>query len=75
MSSKDYVLTNHAKDRMKDRGISEEELEMVLKDAEISHPGPRGDINLIKTISGRKIKVAYIQERKRKKIITVMVIS
>ncbi len=60
---------------MKDRGISEEEVKMVIKDAEITHPGRRGDINMIKTINGRKIKVAYIQEKKIKKIITVMVVS
>lgn len=75
MTSKDYVLTSHAKDRMKDRKISEEEVEMVLKNPEITHPGPRGDVNAIKTIKGRRIKVAYIPERKIKKVITVMVIA
>lgn len=36
MIIKDYILTNHAKLRMKERNISEKELEEVLKSADIS---------------------------------------
>jgi len=75
MPKKDYILTNHAKERMLDRGISESELELVLEDAEIQHPGPRGDMNMIKTINGRKIKVSYVMVGKKKKIITVMIVN
>jgi hypothetical protein len=75
MPPKDYILTEHAKDRMRDRGISESDLELVLMEAEIKHPGPRGDINLIRTIKGRKIKISYVMDGKKKKIITVMVVN
>jgi hypothetical protein len=75
MSQKDYILTDHAKERMRDRGISESDLELVLGDPEIKHPGPYGDINVIKTINGRKIKVSYVIDKKKKKIITVMVVN
>jgi len=75
MFRKDYILTDHAKERMQERGISESDLERVLRDPEIIHPGPRGDINLIKTINGKKIKVSYmdVSDKKKKKIITVMI--
>ena len=75
MPLKDYILIEHAKDRMRDRGISEDDLELVLMEAEIKHPGLRGDINLIKTIKGRKIKISYVMDGKKKKIITVIVVS
>jgi Domain of unknown function (DUF4258) len=75
MPPRDYILTEHAKDRMRDRGISESDLESVLMEAEIKHPGPHGDINLIRTIKGRKIKISYIMDGGKKKIITVMVVN
>jgi len=36
MIIKDYILTNHAKLRMKERNISEKELERVLESPDIS---------------------------------------
>ena len=75
MPSKEYFLTNHAKQRMLARGISESEIELVLKDAEIAHPGPHGDINATRTINKRRIRVSYIMEGKKKKVITAMVLT
>jgi len=75
MPSKEYVLTNHARERMSDRGISEEEIELVLRNPEITHPGPCGDINAIRTISQRRIKVSYIMAGKKKRVITAMVLT
>jgi len=57
------------------RGISESEIELVLKDAEITHPGPPGDINATRTINKRRIRVSYIMEGKKKKVITAMVLA
>jgi hypothetical protein len=48
---------------------------LVLRDAEIKHPGPHGDMNMIKTINKRRIKVSYVMDGKKKKIITVMVVG
>ena len=75
MIIKSYFLTQHAKERMKERGISEIEIESAISDPEIIHPGIRGDINVTKTINNRKIKVSYIIERNMKKIITAMILS
>lgn len=75
MKQKEYILTNHAKVRMRQRGISESDLELVLRDADVMHPGPHGDINAIKIINNRKIKISYVIERKKKKIITAMIMS
>jgi len=76
MIKKDYILTNHVKLRMKERNISENELEEVLKSADISYPERRGETNAIKEIKkGRKVRVTYVIEKKRKIIITAMLIS
>ena len=49
MNNKDYIITQHAKDRMNERGISEDELEKVLEDPEISYTGTKGEKKLEKT--------------------------
>ncbi len=75
MNQKDYTLTNHAKERMKERGITEEEIEEVLKDPEYSYPGARGEKNLVKTIERKKIRVVYRESPRRKIIITVLLVD
>jgi len=76
MIIKDYILTNHAKLRMKERNISEKELEEVLLSPEISYPGKRGETNVVKEIKkGKKVRVTYKVEKKMKIIITAMVID
>ena len=47
-----------------------------MKYADISYPGRRGVTNVIKEIKrGRKVRVTYVIERKKKIIITAMLIS
>jgi hypothetical protein len=75
MSSIDYILTAHAESRMKERGISRKEVELVLADPDTTHPGLHGDINMIKTINGRKIRIAWIMDNKTKRILTAMVVG
>ena len=76
MIKKDYLLTNHAKSRMKERNISEKELEAVLRFPDISYPGKRGETNIIKEVrKGKNVRVTYIQTRNKKIIITVMLIN
>jgi hypothetical protein len=76
MINKDIVITNHAKSRMKERDISEKELEEVIKSPDISYPGRRGEINIVKEVErGKKVRVTYVKERNKKIIITAMVIN
>jgi len=75
MSQKDYILTNHVKERMKERGITEEEIEKVLKKPEYSYPGTKGEKNKVKTINGKKIRVVYKERPRRKIIITVLLVD
>jgi len=72
MSKKDYILTNHVKERMKQRGITEEEIEEALTNPEYSYPGARGEKNQVKTINGKKIRVVFKERPGKKIIITVL---
>jgi len=75
MSQKDYILTNHAQERMKERGITQEEIEKVLKNPEYSYSGTKGEKNKVKTINGKKIRVVYRKRPRRKIIITVLLVD
>lgn len=76
MISNDYILTKHAKARMKERVISENEVEEVLRNPDSSFPGASGEMKAEKAFKkGRKIRVVYTMERKRKKIITAVLID
>jgi len=76
MIRKDYILTDHAKLRMKERNISVKELEEVLESSDVTYPGRRGVTNIVKEIKkGRKVRVTYVTERKKKIIITAMLIN
>ncbi len=76
MITKDYILTNHAKLRMKERNISEKELERVLESPDISYPGRRGVTNVAKEVEkGKNVRVTYVVKKKKKIIITAMLIN
>lgn len=73
MMSRDYVLTDHAKQRMEERSISVKELKMAIECPDISYKGKRGEINVVKDIGKDKtIRVVYVLERKKKIIITAI---
>lgn len=75
MCRKDYIFTNHAKERMKERKLTEEEIEEVFKNPEYSYPEAKGETNLVKTIKGKKIRIVYREKPARKIIITVLVVD
>lgn len=76
MIRKDYILTTHAKSRMKERNISEKELEDVLKSPDISYPGRRGETNIVKEVDkGKKVRVTYVKKKNIKIIITAMLVN
>jgi hypothetical protein len=73
MINKDYFITDHARQRMKERNISIKDLEVSLEFPDISYKGKRGEINVIKEIKkGKTIRVVYVWEGKKKIIITAM---
>ena len=73
MINKDYILTDHAKQRMEERSISVNDLEVALEYPDISYKGKQGEINVVKKMGrGKKIRVVYIREGKKKIIITAI---
>jgi hypothetical protein len=63
------IYTDHARDQMKDRSISEEEVEFVLNEPEVSRPGDHDCIVLTAHPNGRYIKIV-VPEKKPRIIIT-----
>ena len=73
MINKEYILTDHAKQRMKERNISVKDLKNALECPDISYTGKHGEINVIKEIGkARNIRVVYVLKGKKKIIITAM---
>lgn len=73
MIIKDYILTDHAKQRMEERNISVKDLKIALECPDISYKGKRGEINVVKEIEkDRTIRVVYVLQGKKKIIITAM---
>ena len=73
MIIKEYILTDHAKQRMKERSISDKDLKDALECPDISYTGKQGEINVVKEIGKeKKIRVVYVLKGKKKIIITAM---
>jgi len=69
-----YILSAHARDRMRERGITVDEVRQVMGKPDMSYPGTKGEMNHIRNVNGRKIRIVCVGEMPRK-IITVMVIA
>jgi len=61
------IYTDHARDQMADRHISEEEVGFVLNNPEVTRPGEGDTIILTAHPNGRFIKI--IVERKKPRVI------
>ena len=73
MINKDYILTDHAKQRMEERNISVKDLKDALEYPDITYAGKQGEINVVKEIGkAKKIRVVYVLKGKKKIIITAM---
>lgn len=73
MINKDYILTDHAKQRMEERNISVKDLKDALECPDISYAGKHGEINVVKEIEkDKKIRVVYVLKGNKKIIITAM---
>ena len=68
MINKDYILTDHAKQRMKERSISIKDLEVALEYPDISYKGKQEEINVVKKRLGEVRKpelYMFLKKRKR----------
>ena len=74
MKITECFFTAHARDRMRDRNISAEEVRLVLSNPEMIYPGMKGETNSMRIIKGRNIRVVFMDEEP-KRIITVMVVG
>jgi hypothetical protein len=73
MSNNEYLITRHAKRRMKERKITFEQLKSVIKNPDNSDIGNRGEVRAEEIFQpGEIIKVIYIKEKEKKIIITAM---
>ena len=66
---KQPIYTDHARDQMVDRGITEEEVEFVLNEPEITRPGDSDCLVLTAHPNGRFIKIV-VPVKKPRVIIT-----
>jgi hypothetical protein len=59
------IYTDHARDQMADRHISEEEVEFVLNNPEVTRPGEGDTLILTAHPNGRYIKIVVPQKKPR----------
>jgi hypothetical protein len=73
MINKEYILTDHARQRMEERNIAAKDLKAALEHPDFSYKGKRGEINVVKEIGkDKQIRVVYILKGKKKIIITAI---
>jgi hypothetical protein len=73
--AKPVVFTRHARDRMADpaRGlVSEAEDLAVLGNPDVRYVGVDGKQNVLGQVSGKRLRVCYIEELDRSLVITVI---
>lgn len=68
----DIVYSDHAKKRMKQRGMEEWEIEHLLKHPVYTKRTYEGKIEAIGGIRNRKVKIVFIREENYIKIVTVI---
>lgn len=64
--------TDHARDRMRERNVTESEVEEVLRKADITYPGKRGKTNYQGTVKDRRIRVTVKETSKDQIVVTVV---
>jgi hypothetical protein len=70
------VLTNHARERLKQRWITEDAIESVLRSPERTEPGSKPEsVKFVRTLNGRQIHVVakYLQDQDRWLVLSVWV--
>lgn len=70
------ILTNHARERLKQRSIREETIESVLRSPDRTEPGSKPEsVKFVRTLGGRQIHVVakYLQDQDRWLVLSVWV--
>lgn len=70
------ILTNHARERLKQRWITEDAIESVLRSPERTEPGSKpGTVKFVRTINGRQFQVIgkYLDDQDRWLVLSVWV--
>lgn len=70
---KTIIFDRHAKRRMKERRVTEEEVELVLKSPDFFENSIKQRINAFKWLNGRYLRVTYKEELDQTLIITVVI--
>jgi len=65
VDKKKPIYTDHARDQMKDRRITKEEIEFCLNEPEITRPGDCDTLILTSHPNGRFIKIVVLQKKPR----------
>lgn len=68
---KSIRFDRHAKRRMKEREVAEEEAELTIKEPEYVEPSVKGRMNAFKFIGGRFLRVTFKEESDHILVITV----
>jgi hypothetical protein len=70
---KAIVYVRHAKKRMKDRSVTEGEVETVMAGPDCLMPSVKDRMNAFKFIDGRYLRVTFKEEREQFLVITVTI--
>jgi len=70
---KPIYYDRHAKRRMKDRGVSNEEIELSLKNSDFLNQSIKGRTNAFKFLNNRYLRVTFKEEPNRLYVITVTI--
>lgn len=70
---KPIIFDRHAKKRMKERDVTEIEVQSVIETPDYSEPSVKGRINRFKFVNGRSLRVTFKDESNRILVITVVV--
>lgn len=70
------ILTNHARERLKQRWITEDVVESVLRSPDRTEPGSKpGTVKFVRTLNGRQVQLigTYLQDQDRWLIVSAWV--
>lgn len=66
------TYSGHARDRMAQRNVTEEEVETVLADPSITYTDAKGNPSFVATLSGRRVRVVVAAASDPPHVITVI---
>jgi hypothetical protein len=70
---KPIVYDRHARRRMKDRAVTEEEAESAIAGPDSLLPSVKGRMNAFKYLNGRYLRITFKEEKEQFLVITVTI--